>query len=252
MDIFKELLKSNSLLVLCTESDLEKFAQETKEFDNATVTTIKNLSNVKNDSADVIASNLPKKEFTSEILKKLLVILKPGGKLFLSQQDNRDYIKFELITNGFMNVEVTGGTGNVRAVKPTFDVGSSSSIMLPKKTTGVWKLDKLLDEDIETIDPDDLLDEDDLIKPDPTTLRVCGTTGKRKACKDCSCGLADELAAEVKTGKLIDTTDAPKSSCGSCYLGDAFRCSTCPYLGMPAFKPGEKIQLMGNQLQADL
>ena len=31
-------------------------------------------------------------------------------------------------------------------------------------------------------------------------FRVCGTTGKRKACKDCSCGLKEELDAgkEVK------------------------------------------------------
>lgn len=99
------------------------------------------------------------------------------------------------------------------------------------------------------MDPDELLDEDDKEKPDPASLKVCGTTGKRKACKDCSCGLAEELSAEL-IGKTVDPNPS-KSSCGSCYLGDAFRCATCPYLGMPAFKPGEKIQLTDNLLKAD-
>lgn len=75
----------------------------------------------------------------------------------------------------------------------------------------VWKLDDTADDDSETIDPDNLLDEDDLKKPD-APLRVCSTTGKRKACKDCSCGLAEELVAEKSTKN--PNTEA-KSSCGN-------------------------------------
>ena len=82
-----------------------------------------------------------------------------------------------------------------------------------------WKVSANDDEDDgvedndELIDEDELLDEEDLQKPDPASLRVCGTTGKRKACKDCSCGLAEELEASDKP-KVIDSS-AVKSSCGS-------------------------------------
>lgn len=76
----------------------------------------------------------------------------------------------------------------------------------------VWKLD--VDEDDEMIDADELLDEEDKQKPTSESLRVCSTTGKRKACKDCSCGLAAELEAEV-VGKNVDPNPTQKSSCGS-------------------------------------
>lgn len=80
------------------------------------------------------------------------------------------------------------------------------------KVAEVWKLDDGDDE--EQIDEDELLDEEDKKKPDESSLRVCGTTGKRKACKDCSCGLAEELDQE-KNGKTATDTANAKSSCGS-------------------------------------
>ncbi|XP_035218416.1 anamorsin homolog isoform X2 [Stegodyphus dumicola] len=146
----------------------------------------------------------------------------------------------------------------VRANKPNFEIGSSVPLSCLKKASKkvdanaakIWMLsaDDTLDENVELINEDDLLDEDDLKKPDPSTLKVCATTKKRKACKNCTCGLAEEL--EKEESERINRSAT--SACGNCYLGDAFRCASCPYLGMPAFKPGEKIVLSDNQLKADV
>lgn len=154
----------------------------------------------------------------------------------------------------------------ISASKPNFEVGSSSQIKLsfgkktPKpaekpaldpNTVKMWTLsaNDMDDEEVDLVDSDALLDEDDLKRPDPASLKApsCGdgATKKKKACKNCTCGLAEELDQESK-GK--QKTNMPKSACGSCYLGDAFRCASCPYLGMPAFKPGEKIVLDNNTL----
>jgi anamorsin len=67
----------------------------------------------------------------------------------------------------------------------------------------------------------------------------CSTS--KKACKDCTCGRAEGKIVVQNTNDLEIQTQ--QGGCGSCGLGDAFRCSTCPYLGLPSFKPGEKIQI---------
>lgn len=97
--------------------------------------------------------------------------------------------------------------------------------------------------------------------PDPEGKPV----KRRRACKDCTCGLKEQneeedrqsaaAVAQAQRFFLEGDDDIPEhmrtatagtervwptekraeakktSSCSSCYLGDAFRCSSCPYLG---------------------
>ena len=92
-------------------------------------------------------------------------------------------------------------------------------------------------------------------------------TGKRRrACKDCTCGLAqrieaedqakrskaDHILAKIKSDELAEvdfTVQGKVGSCGNCALGDAFRCDGCPYIGLPAFKPGEEVRLVNDEVQ---
>lgn len=159
----------------------------------------------------------------------------------------------------------------VSAMRPKYQLGAGAAISFKKPkegiqkpvavangNTSVWVVsanDDLETDDLE--DEDNLLDDDDLVVPPTAAPGDCST--RKKACKDCSCGRAEEEAmqAEEMISKITvvtpaKTVTAPTSSCGSCYLGDAFRCSSCPYLGMPAFKPGEKVVLGGNMLKDDI
>lgn len=185
--------------------------------------------------------------------------------------------------------------------------GTGGTMKLPKKSTksraqkaSIWAA-----ESPQLADPTAFLTEQDkqrpeCVFPDPSTGRP---QKRRRACKDCTCGLAEleeqEAANGAAAGAGAGTNDNPAfflegdddipehlktatagvegiwpvdkraeakktSSCGSCYLGDAFRCGSCPYLGelregvtnyqradiapagLPAFEPGQKVELLNN------
>lgn len=150
----------------------------------------------------------------------------------------------------------------------------------------------------ELIDEDSLLTENDKKQHVniPASCQPFERKKRRRACKDCTCGLAQRLAAEDKAKRAkADTaltnlqssrniwnngrvTDGPRNtrndvhstaaklgeadlaevdftvpgkvgSCGNCALGDAFRCDGCPYVGLPAFKPGEEVRLVNDDVQ---
>jgi len=121
----------------------------------------------------------------------------------------------------------------------------------------LWAITSVGSSSSTPIDGTSLLEEEDLVKPvvacapvDVEALKKIG--GKRKkSCKGCTCGLAELEMVELANEKGIDMQDLGRedeleaarravnkmtpwmkvSSCGSCYLGDAFRCASCPYLG---------------------
>ena len=69
--------------------------------------------------------------------------------------------------------------------------------------------------------------------PDPDRISKKDCKISRNACINCTCGRSEESTEnESKT-----------SMCGNCYLGDGFRCSTCPSKGLPPFSPDEKVTI---------
>merc|ERR1711977_166489 len=174
-----------------------------------------------------------------ESLAEMGKAIRPGGKLTVVAAQPGS-LGMNLMVAGFVDVQTTPTESGVQvtASKAGYQAGASAklkSAKLKPAANSVWTVQG--DENEDLMDEDDLLTQDEInAKP---VLPECGPKSEgKKACKNCSCGYAEELDKAVESGEV-----PVKSACGSCYKGDAFRCATCPYRGMPAFEPGEKVQL---------
>ena len=162
---------------------------------------------------------------------------------------DQDVLKAQLTKAGF--VIDTATSSSIEASKPeSVSLRRRRKNKKKKKNTedsktgsdSIWKLMASSNTESALIDEDLLLD-DALTLPSKKEKSDCGTSknGVRKPCKNCSCGLKD---MEGKPAVTDEELKEMKSSCGNCHKGDAFRCASCPHLGKPAFKPGEKVELV--------
>ncbi|KAG5443956.1 Anamorsin [Clonorchis sinensis] len=192
-----------------------------------------------------------------ELLSSLAPCLKPGGRLVgrenVSQCDN---IKKVIQLSGFVEFSQLGTDPMMFLARlpSEYALGTSAPLSWHKEAVdAAWDAVDAEVSNGDMINTDSLLKPTDLAKPTPcgqATTNVAGQP-KKRACKNCTCGLAEEEAKADAEGKSVNSA-AAKSSCGNCYLGDAFRCSTCPYRGLPPFKPGEQVKLPDSFLEADL
>ncbi len=174
---------------------------------------------------------------SSSTLESLLTAVdgaKPGTKFQVKCGHNATETKENMTLAGLVQLREEGDT--IVGELPSFTEGHSVTV----------------------IDDDALVDEDELLARDGLGTKKCppksadeiaaAASAGRKPCKDCSCGLADVYGNDGE----VKTKPAAKSSCGNCSLGDAFRCAGCPYLGLPPFKPGEKISISNSLMTSDI
>ena len=176
-----------------------------------------------------------------------LKMTRAGGRFVVVDQggDDEGSLKHLLVMSGCTEVMCEEKEGSVVvAVGRKFEKKAASAIQLNVGGGGsmAWKVSADEEEEEE-----ELIDEADLLVGDDDDMGgvleaapVSGTEPVvKKACANCTCG-----RAEGKMSKLTkDMVENPQSGCGSCSLGDAFRCAGCPYRGLPAFEIGKKIEL---------
>lgn len=165
-----------------------------------------------------------------EKISEIMACVEAHGKLTIKYQGEGVKIsdaETEMKLCGLLSVSVRkeeDGAFEVEGIKPDLSAGAAQrrSIKSPSKDALKAFLTSEPSSASALVDDSNLLKEEDLVKPSNTAEgEECGPKAKKKACRNCSCGLkeVEEAAAaasatENKPATVIDTTNA-KSSCGS-------------------------------------
>lgn len=178
-----------------------------------------------------------------EFLRHLYSCLYDNASLIIKLESNTDTLISLLKMTGFTEFMQTN-SHYMTAHKPAFKAGGTSlkdkRILAEKQKAAEQNPWGSLNGEATLINEDELMREDDKL----VTKNFCGDEDRimpGKPCENCTCGKKEMLESKENIQKL--ETGQVESSCGKCYLGDAFRCASCPFLGKPAFEPGDKVKL---------
>lgn len=192
--------------------------------------------------------NLNLNNLNVENLNKIFNKISLNGtiELIFSDKNETNDLKANLRFAGFSNVKIIVGNnqyslkGKKKSSGNNEEKSSNNQTnMENKQVENSWKV-------VSKVDTLDKINENDLIDPNniyQQFSKEANCMTKPKPCKNCSCSRKFEL--DQNGGKDEGGADM-KSDCGKCYLGDAFRCEGCPYRGLQAFEPGQKITMKNN------
>lgn len=103
---------------------------------------------------------------------------------------------------------------------------------------------KLLEGALKVRNKRHMTEDEENVQHDATNVREMP---KKRTCENCTCMKSKGenkpkiTREELKTMTKDEINKLASGGCQGCKLGDAFRCSDCPFNGLPPFEEGEEV-----------